>query len=50
MSAKSKTADVGTAVFGWCLTKQHDRCKVVIDHWGQNRRCGCQCHEIEEKP
>ena len=32
---------------GWCISQQHDQCKVEYVTWGglgSYRRCGCECH------
>ena len=43
--------------FGWCMTKQHEKCPVIVKRivvddkgvhtTGTTSECGCECHETE---
>jgi hypothetical protein len=36
----------GTGKFGWCLTDQHDNCRIVLTVL--DRKCTCECHVTQQ--
>ena len=39
----------GTTICGWCMTGDHDHCKIEIKYYDKVWNCSCEkCHGKEE--
>lgn len=45
---KAAAATREPAVFGWCMTNQHQDCRAEYEADGRRKICPCSCHQPKE--